>query len=81
MIIKNPKTMDKIKLKLVLTEDNDPPCAGLRDACNLSRKYRALKIENLSDFHSFMDQKTGGDADNRIAASLSRAEKLHCLCR
>ena len=49
--------MDKIKLKLILTEDNELPCAGLRDARKLSRKYRALKIENSLDFHSFVDQK------------------------
>ena len=39
--------MEKFKLKLVLTEDNDP-LANFSDACNLTRKYRALKIETLS---------------------------------
>ena len=68
MIIKNPKTMNKIKFKLVLTEDNDLPCAVFSDACNLSRKNLALKIVNSLICGS---KSCRGDVDTQIAAPLS----------
>ena len=41
--------MNKLKLKLCLTEDNKPQHVNFSDAYNSSRKYRSLKIEMHPD--------------------------------
>ena len=50
--------MDKLKLKLCLTEDNMPQHANFSDARYSSRKYRSLEIEMHPDRSpAFVNQK------------------------